>query len=244
MRKRNRRMLLGGAAVLLLAFFHAAWKLLPVETSPLLTLTSGELRTELRDDLGRYRDFLARADAWHAAMTHAVGSAGKSSGPLAVADRETLRALWEAGARLYREAEGLKEKYRGFLQLDFKVQPQLHADAFFLAYATFVAQYDLCLGVSALVADDARLRALLNEPSGEVPAQGFETLKQRLTDSESLLKLNAGAAYTDLVADQFTAPPDVVADHRLRRGRVFRELGRNLDLFVDNPLEAVREAWK
>jgi len=160
-------------------------------------------------------------------------------------DRLQIRRLWRDGVMAFLEADMLKEKYRGFIQIDYKVKPALHADAFFIAYGAYICQYDACLKFCELTGDNKMMEALLNEPGDGIPPDSFFVMKQRLTHPEVVLRLNAGTAYYELIKKDLTVSPELIADFEMRRARFFKRLGQNPELFIDNPLDVLeRNAFK
>lgn len=231
-------------AVVLLIAFYIAWVLVPVETSPLVTMAPGELRQEIADDLSTYRMLCNMADD----LTQQFESNGllrRDVDTLSEEERLEIRRRWRDGVMAFFEADMLKEKYRGFLQVDYTVQPALHSDSFFIAYGSTICQYDACLKFCELVGDNKFMETLLNEPSDGIPADSYFAMKQRLTHPKVILRLNAGAAYYELVKKELTIPPDVKDDFEQRRYSFNKRQGQNSALFIENPLDVLeRGAFK
>jgi hypothetical protein len=231
---------------LLLAVFYVAWVLVPVETSPLVRMTDGELRQELAEDLQAYRMLRGAADDL-TQQFEAGGLLGRDVASLRAEERLLIRRLWRDGVMAFLEADMLKEKYRGFFQIDYQVKPALHADAFFIAYGAYVIQYEACLRLCGLTAGNALMEAMLNEPGDGIPPDSFFIMKQRLTHPEVVLRLNAGTAYYELVKKDMTVPRELIDDFEARRRRFFSRLGEHAALFIENPLDVLERhafhAW-
>jgi hypothetical protein len=221
--------------VVLLALFYAAWVLVPIDTSPLVQMGDGELRQEITNDLNTYRMLRKTADDLTQEF-EANGLLTRDVNSLSEAERLQIRRLWRDGVMAFLEADMLKEKYRGFIQIDYKVKSALHADAFFIAYGSYICQYDACLKLCALTDDNKLMEALLNEPGDGIPPDSFFVMKQRLTHPEVVLRLNAGTAYYELVKKNLTVSPELIADFEMRRARFFKRLGKTPELFIENPL--------
>ena len=228
-------------AALLLLFFYVAWVLFPVDKSPLANMTPDELREEIHADIGNYLilrrsvdDLLEVAKERHL-LDRKVDA-------LSMEERDEVRELWRDMVMLFLEFDMLKEKYRGFYQVDYVSLPDLHSDAFMLAYMAYVTQYDACLQVEELVEQSDFLNNLLNEEWRGIPPKSYYIMKQRLTKSRVLLRMNAGAAYYQLIKGSTTIDPAIIADFRNRRDRFFKGLGVKLDLFVRNPLDRLERA--
>ncbi|MEA2069262.1 MAG: YiiX/YebB-like N1pC/P60 family cysteine hydrolase [Verrucomicrobiota bacterium] len=222
-------------AVLLLVAFYVTWALFPVERSPLADMAADELRGEIQSDLDSYvmlrktADDLAGAFAENGLLQRKVDSLSKT-------EREALRSLWRDGAMAFLEFDLLKGKYRGFYQIDYVAEPELHADAFLLAYMAYVAQYNACLRIVGMVDGNEFMETLLNEEGEGIPADSFFFMKQRLTNPNVVLRLNAATAYYELVGKDITINPEIAADFEARRKAFFQSLGTNADLFIENPL--------
>lgn len=227
----------------LLLAFYAAWVLVPIETSPLLQLSDSELRQEISGDINTYLMLRKTADDLTRQFEN-NGLLGRAVDSLNESERLQIRRLWRDGVMAFLEADMLKEKYRGFIQIDYKVKPALHADAFFVAYAAYICQYDACLKFCELTGGSEFMETLLNEPGDGIPPDSFFAMKQRLTHPEVILRLNAGTAYYELVKNDLTVSRDLIDDFEMRRSRFFKRLGHNPGIFIENPLRVLeRDAF-
>ncbi|MDH3346305.1 MAG: YiiX/YebB-like N1pC/P60 family cysteine hydrolase, partial [Kiritimatiellaceae bacterium] len=216
----------------------------PVETSPLIQLSAGELQQEIESDLSTYQMLREAADDLTQQFKE-NGLLGRAVDSLSEAERLEIRRLWRDGVMAFVEADLLKSKYSGFMQIDHKVQPALHADAFFIAYASYICQYDACLKLCELVGKNEFMETLLNEPGEGIPAESYFAMKLRLTHPEVILRLNAGTAYYELVKKDITVAPELKADFEARRRDFFKRQGKNPELFIENPLDVLeRGAFK
>lgn len=228
-------------AVLLLVALYAAWVLVPVEKSPLVDLTPEELRSEINEDLDSYlmlrhaADDLVRAFADSRLLERQVDN-------LTQEERARIRSLWRDGVMAFLEFDLLKEKYRGFHQIDYIAEPQIHADAFMLAYMAYIAQYDACLRIAGMVDHNDFMETLLNEEGAGIPANSYFFMKQRLTHPNVMLRMNAGAAYRELIRKDVTLDSDIIGDFLRRQSSFYSALGRQADIFIENPLDQLERA--
>lgn len=229
------------AAFLLLAAFFVAGTLWPVEKSALVDFSPEQLREEMVQDLAGYRMVRDAGDRIVEAFEQ-NGLLARSVETLSEDERNEIRMLWREGVMAFVEYELLKEKYRGFHQIDHLAQPELHANAFMLAYMAYVAQYEGCLRIVEMVGDNPFMETLLNEPGEGIPEDSFHELRLRITHPQVMLRIHAGAAYTQLVQKDVSIESAVVADHETRRNAFFKRLGKNPDLFVKNPLHILERA--
>jgi len=230
--------------VLLLAVFYVAWVLVPVETSPLVKMGAGELKQEIANDLNTYLMLRKTADDL-TQQFEANGLLARDVDTLSEEERLEIRRLWRDGVMAFLEADMLKTKYRGFIQVDYKVQPALHADAFFIVYASYICQYDACLRFCEMVGKNEFMETLLNEPGHGIPADSYFVMKQRLTHPKVLLRLHAGTAYYELVKKDITVSPELKDDFEARRRSFFKRQGKNPEMFIENPLDVLeRNAFK
>ena len=228
-------------ALLLLVAFYVTWALFPVEKSPLADMTSEEIRAELATDFSSYLMLRKTADDFVAAF-HESGLLGKPVSSLTKADRAEIRQRWRDGVMAFIEFDLLKGKYRGFYQIDYVAKPELHSDAFLLAYMAYMAQYNACLQIVELVGDNSFMTTLLNEEGEGIPPESYFFMKQRLTNPSVILRMNAAAAYYELVKKDTTLAARAVQDFKARRKQFFHRLGAQADIFVENPLSILERA--
>jgi hypothetical protein len=233
-------------ALLLVVFFYVAWVLVPVETSPLVKMGPGELQQEIASDLNGYLMLREAVDDL-AQRFEDNGLLSRDVSTLNDAERLDIRRLWRDWVMVFVEADMLKDKYRGFMQIDYKVQPELQADAFFIAYSSYICQYDASLKFCEMVGDNLFMETLLNEPGDGIPANSYFEMKQRLTHPEVLLRLGAGAGYYELVKHKMTISSALKEDFEARRQRFFTKHGSRPELFIENSLDMLEryafEAW-
>ncbi|MCF7849022.1 MAG: hypothetical protein K9M45_09245 [Kiritimatiellales bacterium] len=228
-------------ALLLLIAFYVTWALFPVETSPLAKMAAGELRSEIATDLGTYHMLRKTGDDLVAAFEK-NGLLAKNIDTLTGEERAEIRRRWRDGVMAFLEFDMLKGKYRGFHQIDYVAEPQLHSDAFFIAYASYITQYNACLQIVGMVGENEFMKTLLNEEGEGIPADSFFNMKQRITHPQVMLRINAGTAYYELVKKDISIEPATIADFEARRKEFYKRLGDNPEVFVDNPLEFLERA--
>ncbi|VGO20715.1 YiiX/YebB-like N1pC/P60 family cysteine hydrolase [Pontiella sulfatireligans] len=228
-------------ALILLVAFYVTWALFPVEKSPLTDMAPDQLRSEIISDLDSYFMLRKTADDLVAAFVE-NGLLVRKVGDLSKEERGTIRSLWRDGAMAFLEFDLLKGKYRGFYQIDYVAEPALHADAFLLAYMAFVTQYNACLQLVGLLDGGEFMGTLLNEEGEGIPPDSYFFMKQRLTHPNVVLRLNAAAAYFELVKKDITLDAEIIADFKARRKTFIQSLGENAELFVENPLSILERA--
>ena len=228
-------------ALILLLAFYVTWALFPVEKSPLAAMTPEQLRTGIQSDLEGYLMLRKTADDLLGAFK-VNGLLQRKVDNLSLEERKDIRSLWRDGAMAFLEFDLLKGKYKGFYQIDYVAEPALHADAFLLAYMAYVAQYDACLQIIGCVGDNEFMETLLNEEGAGIPADSYFFMKQRLTNPNVILRLNAAAAYYELIKKDTTLNPAVVADFKERRKGFVQSWGANAEIFVENPLAILERA--
>ena len=229
---------------ILLSVFYVVWQLFPVYKSPLADMKSDDLREEIKADLDTYL-ILRRSidDVLELAREECLLECDVKT--LSIEKSVEIRSVWRDIVMLFLEFDMLKEKYRGFYQIDYVSEPELHSDAFMLAYMAYVGQYDACLQVVEMVEKSEFLDNLLNEAGEGIPEKSYYTMKQRLTKSRVMIQMNAGAAYYQLVKGSTTIDPEIAADFRMRRDRFYKGLGEKLELFAKNPLDRLeRKAFE
>lgn len=224
-----------GVAVVLLAAFYFTWVLFPVEKSPLAEMAPDQIRAELTFDLESHH-MLRKASDDIVGRFAENGLLQRPVDELSPEERNQIRALWRDGVMAFLEFDLLKEKYRGFYQIDYIAQPQLHADAFLLAYMAYIVQYDACLQLFAMVDGNAFMKTLLNEAGEGIPADTFFKMRHRLTNPNVMLRINAGTAYYELVKKDLATDHTVVSNFEKRRKAFFKRMGSNAEIIIENPL--------
>jgi len=233
-------------AVILVIAVYVTQILAPVKESPLARMDPGEMRAELLSDITQYValrgaiDNLVSRFQQNALLARDVAT-------LTAEERKLLHLLWREGFVLFVECDMLKEKYSGFYQVDYTAQPALHADTFFLAYATYITQYRACLALQRMVDSNAFMETLLNESAPGMPEKTYSVMKQLLVHPDITLRVNAGTIYYELVKSQLTFDPAVIQDFENRRKDFFATLARNPHIYIENPLDMLEEtafkAW-
>jgi len=230
-------------AALLAAFAYTAWVLVPVEATPLTAMTDSELESTLARDEASVAEI--------ASALQAVVRAMRWMSPAFVADRNVtgeergeLKAAWAELIRLHAGLDEVVRRYKGFYQLDYLTRPELHVRAFLAAYDAFSLQYAIGLRVADIVGSNTYLESILNEEDATygIPAKPYFALKQRLTHPDTLIRLNAGRAYMLLLSKDLDAHAEVEARLQARLRRIDIDLGRQPDLFVDNPLDLLEQS--
>lgn len=228
-------------ALILLAAFYVTWALFPAQNSPLAGMAPDELRAEIAGDTDGYLMLRKTADDITASFRKS-GLLGRNVDGLTQRERKAIRSLWRDGAMAFLEFDLLKDKYRGFYQIDYVAEPQLHSDAFLLAYMAYIAQYKACLEIVEMVDGNEFMQTLLNEGGDGIPPDSYFFMKQRLTHPNLAIRLNAAAGYYELVKKDTTFDPAVVADFEERRKAYLKSLGENAEIFVENPLAILERA--
>ncbi len=228
-------------ALLLLVAFYATWVLFPVGKSPLIGMAPNTIRAEINADLGNYQMLCKAADDILGTFSE-TGLLGRKIENLSKSERSEIRELWRDGVMAFLEFDLLKGKYCGFYQIDYMAEPELHADAFFLAYMAYVAQYNACLEIFALLDGNDFMETLLNEEGEGIPVNSFFTMKHRLTSPNVILRMNAAMAYYELVKKDISTDPAFVADFEQRRTAFQKRFGSHADILIENPLDILERA--
>lgn len=231
----------GVVALVLLGAFYVTWALFPVNKSPLVDMLPDELRAEIQEDLNSYLMVRQAADD----MVHAFAEnhlLGRKVDNLSPAERETIRTLWRHGVMTFLEFDLLKGTYRGFYQVDYVDRPEQHSDAFFLAYMAYVAQYEACLKIIGMVDESDFMETLLNEAGEGIPGDSYFTMKLRITHPNVMLRMNAAAAYYELVRKDISVDRTLIDDFERRRGSFYQLLGSHANILIENPLDVLERA--
>lgn len=234
-------------ALLLLAIAYVAWVLVPVSVdTELVGMSDTEIRALLTTDLESCFS-LNRSVATLLDEADERGLLTLRVDRISPAERRGIQQRWRDGVMAFYEYELIKGTYRGFHHIDYVTRPELHADAFFTAYAAFLGQYSTCLRFTEMVGSNVFMETLLNEPSDGVPPHTYALMKRRLTQPDVLLRFNAGNAYYGLVKKSISVEAALMDEVEAQRRAIYQHLGRHPELFVDNPLDFLEsvsfKAW-
>ncbi|MFC1452445.1 YiiX/YebB-like N1pC/P60 family cysteine hydrolase, partial [Verrucomicrobiota bacterium] len=225
-------------AVALVVVGRAAWVLAPTDVTPLGRMTQGELRTSIAADMENLRILNANVQAL-AKWSRTSGLLSRSVEALTPEEKELVRGFWGDFVEACTELEILKRRYRGFYQIDYLVDPEMHTRAFLTAFGAFATQYAAALDVTGDAARSPFLGTMLNEadPERHIPEGSYDALKRRTTHPDEMLRLNAGAAYLALIKNRATSELPLVRDIESKLRRIYKMLGRSPERLIEAPLD-------
>ena len=223
-------------ALILIVAVRVTTILVPFRESPLTGMESGSIRGKITED----RAILAAADVEMTALL------GRLESALPAVPAELLPA-WQQFMTLSEQYGDIARFYQGFHQLDYSNTPELHADAFMVAMQAFVSRFVAAQRMAMLLEGKAAYVDLLNQAGELYGPDSYYAMKNRLTDGETLLRLNAGAAYLSAVDQSVTLGDDVVARLRYDLETAYRGLGQRPELVLQRPLDKLErlavEVW-
>jgi len=235
-------------AVALLIAARVSWLLVPAEVSALARVSDSDLLQNIRHDMENvhivnqnFKSLLNWADE--------SGLLVRPVEDLSPQDKQAIRSFWCDFVEASMEMEVLKKKYMGFYQIDYLVKPHLHANAFLIAYAAFVTQYQTSQRVEEALAHNPFLRSVLDEEHADrgIPPDSFSQMQRHLAHPDELLRLNAGAVYINLVKKDIQDPYGLAAVTQSGVRQIFRGLGKSPERLVESPLNLIEKiaftAW-
>jgi hypothetical protein len=223
-------------AILLLIGARAGYVLAPVTDDYLSSASAKDLASAFDADTGNYRILKSNMESLLSWARTETGSRDVAS--MSQEERQALRGVWRDFVSAFRELEMLRERYRGFYQIDYMADPASHARAFALAYGAFAAQYRSALEFTQGEDQVRFLTTFLDEADlqGDIAAGSYTDMKERITHPDELLRLNAGRVYLQLVDRHLTDSSTLVQAIELDTEIIYRMLGKRPELFVNNPL--------
>ncbi|PLX27699.1 hypothetical protein C0583_00465 [Candidatus Parcubacteria bacterium] len=110
--------------------------------------------------------------------------------------KEEIRGFWFSFVELILELDIVKNKYKTFYQLNTVTKKDLHKKAFVNGYAALLSQHYHTMLLAEAV-QDTNLMTFLNDKYPEQGLSGgtFDMLKNKVVDSDEILKLNTGRVY-------------------------------------------------
>ena len=235
-------------ACLLGAFAYAARVLVPVEHTNLTVVSEGELTRNLKDDAASAR-YLNAAMNGLLAKSDASKLLTRSVADLTPEQKLEVRQLWSDFLQAGLELDFLQKEYKGFYQIDYVARPETHALAFLNAYYAYVCIYRSSLGMVLPTKGNASMNTLINEKDvvRGVPENSLFDLNQHLTHGDTMLRLNAGRAYLQFLKKDLVGREEMLGELNDNLRAIDDGLGKNLDMFFNNPLEALEhhafKAW-
>jgi phosphatidylglycerophosphate synthase len=227
---------------------HVAHVLIPVEDTALLDMTDADLRLELDEDL----QMVAALDSQMDSLLEWIEKDRlfeQDFGKLAPADKDRIKDAWMQFADLSLQLDILKSKYKGFYQIDRMTKRELHADAFAVQFAALLAQYRSTLRIVEAIDRKPYMATLLNEgdrrPRYEMPPESYTQVKQRLTQPDIMIRLNAWSCYLPLLRNDFSEQNRIGSELQDRVEDIFRRIGKRPSLLASNPRDIFeRKAFK
>ncbi|MHC4991629.1 MAG: YiiX/YebB-like N1pC/P60 family cysteine hydrolase [Planctomycetota bacterium] len=220
----------------LLLIGYVAWVLFPLERSPLPGMHDDELLAVTRTDM----KLVTFVDQRLHELLEELGRDELLASIDAPVPRERLRDLWHQFLESSFELDLLKARYRSFYQVNGFVRPRPHAMAFVAGYGAFVSQYFAVLRLTELFGDATTIKTILNEADADagVMADGFTALQMMTVSPDTVVQLNAGRAYLELMEPRLL-PEDLpfVATTKMRLDAIDRTVASNPVVFADNPLD-------
>ncbi|MDA3799324.1 MAG: YiiX/YebB-like N1pC/P60 family cysteine hydrolase [Kiritimatiellae bacterium] len=227
-------------AIILIAAIYIANVLTPKHNSQLTEMTSSELRSNIDGDYFNYKE-LCQAIDHNIDMFKTSGLLSKDINQMSIAEKKQLKQLWFNGILLSFECDVMKEKYSGFYLIDYNDKPELHSDAFFLAYATYIAQYDACLKLHQIINNNSFMETFLNEDTEQISENTCLAMKQMLFNPTVALRTNAGSVYYKLVEKNISFDKETLKDFEKREKEFYKTSFSNPQNYIDNPLDILEE---
>jgi len=225
--------LLAVVGALLLVGYVGHW-ILPTRRSVLGAVDDEELEAMLAEDLPLLRRVLARMDA---ALEELRGSGLLTDGAPTADQRVRLRALWRGFVEAGFACDVLAQRYRSFPEVSWRERRGQHARCFLIAWGSLVAWYRAGLLLTEAVGRSPTLRTVLDEQGLAVPAGAYTAVQKRTLQPRTLVRLNAGRAWLEVVDDALEEQRGVVRQLRAWLGDVDRLVRRRPRLFLRNPLD-------
>jgi len=226
----------------ILVMIYIGRVLIPVEDSFLTELSAEQIQAELSRDYKTFMTLQQQCDGFFDDMQ--TGNWAVIDRPLRDDEIEQLRRQRRLFSDIFLEYSFFREKYRGYYLVDYVAKRQMHSDAFFLAFGAFIGQYEASLKVVRIVGDNKVVETVLDEDDAQAgfPKNSYYYIKQQLTSPRALLQLNAGRAYLALVKKDITFGAAAVERLEKRISMIDELFGREMDIFVKNPLELLERA--
>lgn len=229
--------------VTLIIVAYLLWVVFPADNTSFLTLGYSDLSQKIGDDSIAIQRYTT-------GMTKTVDELRKNQhifqrdiNSLSSQEKEILLSLWSSYLDYAIELESIKEVHKYFYQINYLKYPELHFKSFMLAYSAFLANYKNGLIIDDLVNDNDFIKTLLNEKRDEmsIPKDSFFRITQEITNSNNLVKLNAGQAniqyFKEMDKKLVENNNAVVVLVQEEFKEIYVLLGKKPIIFLENPLD-------
>ncbi len=118
---------------------------------------------------------------------------------LSPSERRRVRLLWWSFLDPLLELDTLKHRWEGWYGVDYQRNPDLHAMAYGLTYASLAAQVSAGQALLDMVAGNDRIQAMFDEAMPELglPADTFTTFRNRMTRARDQSFIAVGGEWFD-----------------------------------------------
>ncbi len=180
-------------------FLYFYFVLFPPEKSSLLRYTSAELTTHMSEDRVALLYVNARLEEIVRFFEEDALFAPEA-GVVTFTDRAHVREVWSGYVAFILELDLLKEKYKGFYQLNDSLKIR-RDEGFLLAYNAFLSQNHFALRLHQALGDNADVQKILNDPDVRLslPAGAYDRIVDQLSAPEEIVRLNAGRGYLSFI---------------------------------------------
>jgi len=222
-----------------IGFFVVAWVLLvliPANKSSLLDIEISQLPQRIETDL-QHLDFI---DDKLQSVVLAIGNHHwDDESQLSSEESLILKKQWVRFIEANFELDLLKSRYSGFYQVNGFSHPEIHAQAFLIAYGAHVSQYLATLLVTAKISGQMAAKTLLNDTHLDhgLPAGSFARVQGMVSHPNEILRLNAGRAYLLLMRSRLEDNGAAISRIEEQIRDIEKLVSDDFGLFVKNPLD-------
>lgn len=227
-----------GLAIALFLLSYALFVLVPTEKSALSEMSDEEIQMHLTQDTESLLILKKENDATLEIIENSE-LFQKNIQELSYEQKGEIKKIWRHFLEISFEIDLIREKYRGFTQIDFVQKPILHSKAFLLSYFALTIEYEGAFRLSQNIRDDGLISSYLNQEDIEflLPKDTYFQIKRKLTSPKEILRLNAGRAYLRLVEKYLTEDQKLLSYVRENIKHIESNILKFPKLFVKNPLE-------
>jgi len=217
---------------------YALVVLLPTEKTILSDMSPEEMAANISQDSGSLLVMKGEIDANISEM-ESSGLFQDNIQNLSFEQKQEIKQLWQHFLEINFEIDLIRQKYRGFAQIDYLQDPVSHSRAFLLAYAAHTIQYESAFRVSQMVNYHGLISSFLNQKDENLSLSkdSYFQIKERLTSPKEILRLNAGRAYLTLTKKHLSDQGGLLEIVSGNLRNIEANLLKFPRLFVSNPFE-------
>ncbi len=234
-------------AFFLVLFAYFAWVLIPLEKTFLTDIPPKDFAKYIQDDTSSFM-YIERGLSKEVQNIETNPIFTKDATTLSFEERAYVQKSWKNTLDYLFELDILKERYKGFYQIDYLQSPENHINSFLIAYSSFLAQNHYVLRVERRIGNEVGIKKILNDENEDMGmvSNSFDRSVDLLVHPDTVIRINAGRTYRSILGSQVSE--NVLVENIAKYLEyIDRNLQKYTALTLDSPLKKLESlsfgAW-